>query len=183
MQDQYLVHHGIKGQKWGIRRYQNEDGTLTEAGRKRYGYNDDGTQRDAGKPMERKAYQTALNKQEKARAHNRADQIKYERKAERAKSIKKYDKMMAKAEEYKKLVNEGQSTVNDLLSQASSKGYSFDSSTGLKYQRWGKTVTAQLFGGLAWSIPYGALNYAAHNKQQSLKGGESQAFTYRTTYR
>lgn len=31
-----LYHHGIKGQKWGIRRYQNEDGSLTEAGRKRY---------------------------------------------------------------------------------------------------------------------------------------------------
>ena len=30
-----LYHYGVKGQKWGIRRYQNEDGTLTEAGRKR----------------------------------------------------------------------------------------------------------------------------------------------------
>ena len=36
MKGTYLVHHGIKGQRWGIRRYQNEDGTLTEAGRKRY---------------------------------------------------------------------------------------------------------------------------------------------------
>lgn len=31
-----LYHHGTKGQRWGIRRFQNPDGTLTEAGRKRY---------------------------------------------------------------------------------------------------------------------------------------------------
>ena len=30
-----FYHHGIKGQKWGVRRYQNKDGTLTSAGRKR----------------------------------------------------------------------------------------------------------------------------------------------------
>lgn len=35
-----LYHHGIKGQKWGVRRYQNEDGSLTNAGKKRYGYDD-----------------------------------------------------------------------------------------------------------------------------------------------
>jgi hypothetical protein len=34
--DSALSHHGILGQKWGVRRYQNEDGTLTEAGKKRY---------------------------------------------------------------------------------------------------------------------------------------------------
>jgi len=34
-----LTHWGIKGQKWGERRYQNEDGTLTEEGKKRYRQN------------------------------------------------------------------------------------------------------------------------------------------------
>lgn len=32
-----LAHHGVKGQKWGVRRYQNADGTLTEEGARRYG--------------------------------------------------------------------------------------------------------------------------------------------------
>lgn len=34
-----LYHHGILGQKWGVRRYQNSDGSLTAQGKKRYGGN------------------------------------------------------------------------------------------------------------------------------------------------
>lgn len=31
-----LYHHGVKGMRWGVRRYQNKDGSLTPAGKKRY---------------------------------------------------------------------------------------------------------------------------------------------------
>jgi predicted RNA-binding protein with PUA domain len=33
----YLTHYGIKGMRWGVRRFQNEDGSLTRRGKKKYG--------------------------------------------------------------------------------------------------------------------------------------------------
>ena len=49
MQATYLAHHGVKGMKWGIRRFQKEDGSLTAAGKNRYGdsSNDDKKQQRA----------------------------------------------------------------------------------------------------------------------------------------
>lgn len=41
MDGEALAHFGIKGQKWGVRRYQNPDGSLTEEGKKRYNSNGD----------------------------------------------------------------------------------------------------------------------------------------------
>lgn len=39
--DDELYHYGIKGQKWGVRRYQNKDGSLTSAGKKRRSSSDE----------------------------------------------------------------------------------------------------------------------------------------------
>ena len=36
MENRVLIHYGTKGMKWGVRRYQNKDGSLTPAGKKRY---------------------------------------------------------------------------------------------------------------------------------------------------
>ena len=51
-----LYHWGVKGMKWGVRRYQNEDGSLTSAGRSRYS-----TVADA-KEAYRKAKKTSADK-------------------------------------------------------------------------------------------------------------------------
>lgn len=50
-----LFHHGILGQKWGIRRFQNEDGTYTELGkrRKRDDYSDNLSEEDLRKAVKR----------------------------------------------------------------------------------------------------------------------------------
>ncbi len=45
----FLCHHGILGMKWGIRRYQNKDGTLTEAGKIHYGIKKGYTQEELTK--------------------------------------------------------------------------------------------------------------------------------------
>lgn len=60
LNEEYLAHHGILGMKWGVRRYQNEDGTYTSLGKKRereeYNGDGDGDKKKDKEPPSKKAW-------------------------------------------------------------------------------------------------------------------------------
>lgn len=58
MQATYLAHHGVKGMKWGVRRFQNKDGSLTSVGKRRYGH-------ESQKNGQKDAQQTSANDTQK----------------------------------------------------------------------------------------------------------------------
>lgn len=61
-EEEVLEHHGIRGQKWGVRRFQNKDGSLKPAGEKRYGGDSDVKSAKKSAKAEYKAAKKEYNK-------------------------------------------------------------------------------------------------------------------------
>ena len=100
-----LYHHGILGMKWGVRRYQNEDGTLTSKGKARY------MQVESSKHLQKSETRKA---RKTLRYHTKFDpryaatygkkSTKFKNKAERyGKGTNEYNKYMKKAEKNARL--------------------------------------------------------------------------------
>lgn len=110
-----LFHHGIKGQKWGVRRFQNEDGSLTEEGKKRYNQDESKKPEEEGKTysdLSEKEKDDFIEKLKKENERNKVIDTYNER-------ISKQDKAKADATEqdYNNSINmikEGQSITSNL---------------------------------------------------------------------
>lgn len=152
----FLSHYGIQGQKWGIRRYQNPDGSLTEEGREHYGYSTKGRA---------KMYQEGLSSAHAYAKKLQSDKIKAETKYTKQK--KRLDDFnINHPEDQRNLINKirgyfkersvmktvdtmnsiklaakiGETEVNRILQNAISEGYKVNINNKAKYQEVGQDI-------------------------------------------
>lgn len=108
-----LKHHGIKGMKWGVRRFQNADGSLTPAGKKRY---DSKENFEKQYPEDvKKNLKTAKSSVDKGKKYlNKANDINTEYKNKKEKQMKKEGEAAIRDRVYKMSDKELRDTVNRL---------------------------------------------------------------------
>ena len=91
MNSNQVSHSGIKGMKWGVRRYQNEDGTLTEEGKKRY--QDQPEQEESKKKQDQPKQEESKKKQDQLKqeeSKKKQDQPKQEESKKKQDPQEKY---------------------------------------------------------------------------------------------
>ena len=118
----YLAHHGVLGQKWGVRRYQNPDGSLTNAGAKRYAKIETKYNKRLAKSKSFDDQISVKRKANRAKLENKIKVLKTKRELEKGDTAK-LDKKIAKKtdklkdfDDYTKSVNAGTAKYNRIIS-------------------------------------------------------------------
>ena len=158
-----LAHFGTKGMKWGERRYQNQDGSLTALGRERYGVGGErsarGTKHDLNKldreQTNAKARYDYYDRKSKIRIAKANKKLKKAESKGDEEAIAKAKERLNKAEnskvtksaaEYKALYDRSKAMTDRIIKESLAKGYSIHSKDVLRSVNRGHSVAASALG-------------------------------------
>ena len=171
VRDEELYHWGIKGMKWGVRRFQNPDGSLTPAGKKRYGAEDgEGEEKPNYAPKAPKKSASDYTDDELRTQINRMQMEKQYRDLAGQTNVREDDpntelklqrerlQLQRDVKNLKKEINSGQTFVGSVLSDAGKKALTTMATGAMLYM--GRQTVKTLFNNpdLANAVGKGSLD-------------------------